>query len=396
MAIVFAGFGPLLMSGAAAAGTSESSGPGSSGPASSSPASSSPASSDTGPRLELRPSSTDFAAITVAGHTDRTVRIVNVGHEAITLGDVDVEGDGFEPLFDNCSGERIDGGDSCALTIRFTPPGIGSFDGLVVLQAPTELTGTLTGTGLSEAATSTVPSESTAPPQTTAAPATEPTTPLEATPPPTVTPPTVTAGDSQLAEQLRRCEADAQTASVEFAPQLEMVVGTSTDVHVVASIGSAGPEPSGSGPPTTVVPAVLHCEVEVTLRGQGFEIDPDDPQSGSFLDRPTIDWSWSVTPTSAGRRTLHVQVLPVAREGALQLPGTPILFEATIAVDAAPRSVLDRVDGVVRGVVGYPLVTSFGALAGIVTMLAATWRWILKRPWPWAATAPPRRDGSRP
>lgn len=36
-----------------------------------------------------------------------------------------------------------------------------------------------------------------------------------------------------------------------------------------------------------------------------------------------------------------------------------------------------------------PLVTSFGALAGIVAVLAAGWKWVLRRPWPW------RADGAR-
>ncbi|HET9602022.1 MAG TPA: hypothetical protein VFP08_10545, partial [Acidimicrobiales bacterium] len=36
-----------------------------------------------------------------------------------------------------------------------------------------------------------------------------------------------------------------------------------------------------------------------------------------------------------------------------------------------------------------PVVTSFGALAGIVAVLAAGWKWVLSRPWPW------RADGAR-
>jgi hypothetical protein len=35
------------------------------------------------------------------------------------------------------------------------------------------------------------------------------------------------------------------------------------------------------------------------------------------------------------------------------------------------------------------LVTSFGALAGTVAVLAAGWKWVLRRPWPW------RADGAR-
>jgi hypothetical protein len=35
------------------------------------------------------------------------------------------------------------------------------------------------------------------------------------------------------------------------------------------------------------------------------------------------------------------------------------------------------------------LVTSFGAFAGIVAVVAAGWKWVLRRPWPW------RVDGAR-
>ncbi len=172
-----------------------------------------------------------------------------------------------------------------------------------------------------------------------------------------------------------------------------MVVDEISDVSVTASLGTTGgPEPGGNGPLTTVQAATLHCEVRATLRGQGFVIDPSDAQAGSFLDSPDVSWRWQVTPTSAGSRTLHFELLPLARDGDLQLPGTPVLFAATIAVDAQPQSFWDHVDDVVSGVVEYPLVTSFGALVAIAGVLAAGWTWVLKRPWPWAT---PRRPALR-
>ncbi len=387
VAIVVVGIGSLVMTGAAAPGSSESSVAGSS----------SPGSSERGPELELSPSSTDFKTVGLSEHADRTVNILNHGDETVELGDVDVVGTWFEPLFDNCSGKRIERDDSCALTIRFAPRVVGTFEGQVVLHMPIELRGTLTGTGVSSVVTGPPSSPPTQTTDTTEVPqSTVPATPPTTTP--STEPATTVPGeDNRLVEKLRSCEADAETAEVRYSPKLQMTVGTSTDVRVVASIHAGGTGPPGTGPPTTVVPAVLHCEVEATLRGQGFDVDPDDlhPQRGSFLDRPTIEWSWSVTPTSPGQRTLHFQLLPVAQEGELRLLGSPIPFDATIAVVAAPRSFWDRVDDVVRGVVGYPLVTSFGALAGIVTVLAAGWRWVLKRPWPWSKQTPARRARPR-
>ena len=62
------------------------------------------------PQLELRPASIDFGAVVATGHTDRAVRIVNAGDETVEVGDVDVEGEGFETVSDDCSGRRIEGG----------------------------------------------------------------------------------------------------------------------------------------------------------------------------------------------------------------------------------------------------------------------------------------------
>jgi len=129
--------------------------------------------------------------------------------------------------------------------------------------------------------------------------------------------------------------------------------------------------------------------VEATLFGQNFEIEPSEPQVASFLDRPTIVWRWQVTPTRSGRQTLHFRILPIAQSAAIRLPGTPELLEATISVEAEPKTFWQRADDVARGIGGHPLVTGFGALAAITAFVAAGWRWVLRRPWPWKRPGPP-------
>jgi hypothetical protein len=349
------------------------------------------------PPLELRPLTAHFGSVIETHDEDRTVRILNHSDHTVVLGQVEVDGEGYRILFDNCSGKAVERNNNCAVTIRFTPPTVGAFDGHVVLRSPVELSGVLTGSGLSEVETTTTLPLGTAPPTTVLVDTEPPTTvPLHTAPPTTVplhtvppssTPPTTSPDqNAPLTEQLKRCEADAKNARIKFAPALEMVVGQITHVQVSAMIGPSGPASTESGPPTTEVPAVLHCQVSATLSGLGFDIDPAEPQPGSFLDSPELAWSWQVKPTRVGQLRLDFQLLPLARDGEVQLPGTPVLFAATIAVDAAPQSFWHRVNKAVSGVVTYPLVTSFGALVGIVTVSAAAWKWVLKRPWPWASS----------
>jgi hypothetical protein len=349
-------------------------------------------------RLELRPEVSDFEEVPIGEDDDRTVRIVNLGTKTVTLGEVTVDGPGFAVLFDNCSGEAVERDDSCAVTIMFLPPEEGSFVGHVRLHEPVELVGDLVGRGVSGPssslpATSVVEPPPPPPPPTTAPPATSGGVPTTSAGAPTTTNPD---GNDGLAEQLRQCEADAAEAEIGFTPELHMVVDEVTNVRVTAVAGEGPVITAGPGPTVTVVAARLHCEVEATLRGQDFDIDPSEPQPGSFLDQPTIVWTWQVTPTSSGPHTLQFRILPVAREDEIRLPGTPVLFEATISVDAAPKSFWERVDDVVRGIAGHPVVTGFGALAAMAAVLAAGWRWILRRPWPWADTAARRVKGPPP
>lgn len=337
--------------------------------------------------LEMRPGEVDFGAVEVGEEEERTVDIVNVGEDVATLGRVEVIGSGFSTLFDTCSGAVVEPDEACAVTVVFAPTAAGSFDGLITLSGPGAVGSVLTGAGVTSAGPTIEPG----PPTTSGeAPSTEPpvtavpTTDGEGVPVTTVPEP-----PDDLRERLAQCERDAAEAEIAFTPALEMVVGDVTDVVVQAVVGEGPVLTAGPGPPITVVPAVLRCEVEATLIGQNFDIDPSEPQAASFIDRPTIEWRWQVTPRRAGNHTLHVRIVPIARSDALRLPGTPSTFSATITVDAAKRTFWQRADDVARGIGGHPLVTGFGALVTIAAVLAASWRWVLRRPWPWKRPGPP-------
>lgn len=367
------------------------------------------------PLLAVSPELTVFDSVVVGRSDDRTVRILNMGTSTVTLGDVAVAGDGYSILFDNCSGRDVERDDGCAVTIVFQPPGEGTFTGRISLSEPAEVHGELVGVGVpTPPPTTNTSTTSSAVPTTTIVtptlPTTSPTTtisPQPTTPPPNLTvapsvvptlPPTTSPDqpNNELAQQLAKCEADAAHAEIGFSPDLGMVVGEITDVDVTAAIGGSDvPTPTGTGPSITIVPATLHCKVEATLRGQSFDIDPDEPQAGSFIDQPSMSWTWQVTPTSAGTRRLLLRIVPIAQDQDLQLLGTPVPFEVTITVVAAPRSFWQRVDDFIRALISHPLVSGFGALAAMIATLAAVWRWVLNRDWPWSQSTARRAPSKR-
>jgi hypothetical protein len=372
------------------------------------PLSGPPATGQDQPSLELREPTTDFGAVVVETQELRTVRIVNLGQETVTIGAVAVTGEGFSVVFDNCSGAQVEQDDSCAVTIGFQPQQIGAAAGEVSVSDPVALTGELFGVGvMSDVSSPSTEPPATGPPPTqppeTDPPGTEPpttSTPGTSQPPDTVPPttppstaPPITVPEGDLAERLAACDAEAESAEVRYSPTLEMVVGEITDVEVTAAIDDAQPPGTGSSPPTTEVPAVLQCEVEATLHGQAFEVDPAGAQSGSFLLGPSITWTWQVTPTLAGEHTLHFDILPIVRGDGLELPGTPVPFEATIDVRATPVPFWTRVNDTLKDVGGHPFVSGFGGLTAIAGVSAGIWRWILRRPWPWAGARDASPDG---
>jgi hypothetical protein len=281
-------------------------------------------------------------------------------------------------IVDGCSG-TLDPHASCEVTLAFDPVTPGTLSAQLVVRSTGDIEFTAGADifGEASAATSTSPPvTNTEPPGNTTVAPTQPGNTTTA-PSPT-TPTTVPSPDDRT--RLRDCEERARRATVAFPKSLEMVVGDASEVRVVASTGSTGATTSTLPVPTTVVNVALRCEVEAQLRGPELRVDPDGFQPGSFLDSPTIVWSWDVTPTQVGRRrlTLRIRSIAVIEGRRIEGAGTP-LYQTDIVAKARPRSFWERVNDAASGVVEHPLVRGFGSLLVVGGAIAGGWRWLVKR-----------------
>lgn len=124
-----------------------------------------------------------------------------------------------------------------------------------------------------------------------------------------------------------------------------------------------------------------------TLSGQTqFEIAPDE-QTGSFLESPRIDWTWSVTALEPGDDLqMELRITPLIETTVGREAGTPVgPYVARIDVEAQPRSTWSQATAGLASVVDHPLFRGFIPVVTITGLLAGFWRKALNRPWPWAA-----------
>ena len=194
---------------------------------------------------------------------------------------------------------------------------------------------------------------------------------------------TTTSGMSDRA-RLKECERQAKSAEVVYQPKRQMTVGETSQVRVIASVASGeGRTDITLGSSTTVVAVELRCQVEARLRGNDFDVDPEEFQEASFLDRPQIVWSWDVSPKRIGDAVLTLEIKSNAEIDGRTVVGTPHLYSASISVNAKPETFGDKTHRWSNAVVEHPLVKGLAPLLLVLGTVASLWRWFLKRPWPW-------------
>jgi hypothetical protein len=329
--------------------------------------------------LTLDPSEVNFGERDVGSTTEETaITARNDSGEDLPIGSVVLHGDPFAKTEDTCEHDTLRAHESCVVRVTFTPTSTGEFPGSVEFVTPSgSAAASLFGIGTSSTSTSETTSTST----TTTATSTSTTSP---SPPPSTIP-----DDARLVE----CEQRAQDATVRFAPILDMTVGKTERFVVTASIADDVVVTTPDETSTTVVSVRLRCEIQGQLRGEDFEIDPDEFQQGSFLDRPAITWSWDVAPRRPGKSTLTLEVRSIAVIDGRRIEGAGgELYTSEIHVVAQPVDRWTRSKQWLEGVVDYPLVRGLGSLLLLGATIAAGWRWLLKRPWPWASAGGASED----
>lgn len=329
--------------------------------------------------LVLDPEVVSFDEVDLGETVERTITATNTGTEPIPIGSVVLQGDPFANAGDSCHDETLPVGESCEVHVTFTPTATGEFMGAVQFV-------TASGTAMADLVGVGTPASSTS--STTSPPSTEPpgTTSPTATSPPSTAPPTTPT--TTLSDQLRLadCERRAHDATVRFAPALDMTVGETEQFVVVASTETS-PTSISESTSTTVVPVPLRCEVQAQLRGRDFDIDPEEFQPGSFLDRPTITWLWDIAARQAGESTLTLEIRSIAVIDGRRIEGAGgELYTSTIHIDARPENFWSRSKRWSGEIVDHPLVRGLGSLLLVGGTIAAAWRWLLKRPWPWASS----------
>lgn len=201
-------------------------------------------------------------------------------------------------------------------------------------------------------------------------------------------------------EQLHQCDRRAEQAQVRYEPSRDMTIGTTEQYLVTASLDTADETTGGDGfsGPTTAAQVPLRCEVQAQLRSTDFDIDPTGFQPGSFLDQPTITWSWDLVPLKVGPdQKLSLEIRSVAVIDGRRIEGAGSrLFSPVINVNVKAESFGETLKRWSSAFVQHPLVAGAGSLATIAGVMAGVWRWLLKRRWPWNNKAgEQRRRGSR-
>ena len=348
--------------------------------------------------LTLAPDPVDFEEIAVGETSVKPVMATNTSGREFAMGDVVLRGDAFANDGDDCGGTALAPAGTCTVQVSFTPTGSGEFRGEVEVEVVTEsgqvkIDAELIGVGGSAASTTAEPATTTTsePGVTTTANGSATTTTSPGNGPTTTVPSpgTTVPDDVRLAE----CERRALNATVEYPTSIDMTVGETKPFVAVASTEDRGTTTS-TDVATTVVPVQLRCEVQAQLRGLDFEVDPDEFQLGSFLDRPTITWSWDVVAQKPGESTLELEIRSVAVIDGRRIVGAGReLYTSAIDVDARPEGWWDRSERISAQVTDHPLVRGLGSLLLLGATFAGAWHWLLKRPWPWlTAGASDRRD----
>ncbi len=359
--------------------------------------------------ISVEPDPLDFGEVRVDSSATATLTVTNNGAEPVTIDDVQLDSSSFSIDEDECQGKTLGPAPtepaappttapdqttaaalepSCEIRVAFSPEDVGQVGAAVEIQTTEGSSlGTVTGEGIPQSNTTvTTPTTTSSTPVT---PTTQPTSSSPETTPVATTATTVSPSD---AERLKACE-DAASAGVNvaFPPRLTMTVGTPTQFVVVASLtGTPSPTTAAGSPPTTSETVPLRCEVQAQVRGVDFTIDPPGFQPGSFLDRPSITWSWDVKALKAGTGTLTLEIRSVAIVEGRRIEGAGgQLYTSAITIDAQPETLWDKVTRWSSDVTDFPLVRSFGSLLVIAGTAAAVWRWLLKRPWPWKRPSPP-------
>jgi hypothetical protein len=350
----------------------------------------------------LAPDPVDFDEVPVGESETITVEITNRSTtESMRIDTIIVAGP-FDRDFGDCLG-FLGPQESCTMGVGFTPDASGTVTGEVEViyqfedfdrvsadiigtgvEAPPATTTIAPATTTIAPATSTIaPATSTIAPATTSPPATSTIAPDTTSPPATTSSlPTTDDAPTSTTLPLDECRELAKRSEIRPPVDLAGEVGENLRISVAVNLpGAPVPTVSGTGPPpsTSVIVRRLDCEFDATLTAAEEDVAfvSDRTIKGDLRDGNAV-LRWLVRPLRPGTLTLTVTLLPLWQGDEIG----PEEFE--IDVDAKPKSSFESVSDTVGDLTEQPLLRAIPLFAAVVAALAALWRWVLHKPWPWA------------
>lgn len=163
----------------------------------------------------------------------------------------------------------------------------------------------------------------------------------------------------RVPETIAECEEQANEAlaRLRYEPQRRMVVGRSSRVQAVLSLGDVPPDVTFESSTTVIEIPDLRCQVEAQLTGPDFDVTPDEPQPQSFVGTLFLRWEWQVRPLRAGDDLkLNLRLQAAVVEGGRTVPGPATFYATDIDVDAEPVSGWTRFTEWLADVFGHPIV----------------------------------------
>jgi hypothetical protein len=151
---------------------------------------------------------------------------------------------------------------------------------------------------------------------------------------------------------------------------------------ITAALGLDGaPDVTFTTSTTVVIIDDARCTVEAELTGADFDIDPPGGEQQSFVDTRQLVWEWSVRPRRSGDDlALHLRLQAVVVDDAhREVPGKVVLDVSDIDVDAAPRSLPDRLGAWTADFFDHPLVIVVGAPLATAGVVGLRRRWAERR-----------------
>lgn len=127
------------------------------------------------------------------------------------------------------------------------------------------------------------------------------------------------------------------TGKYRFNKPKSVILGEPFPLRLTMQTAEAVPV-NFDGLPGTVQehPGKLAQDVQATLSGDDFEITPSGPQVRTFTRSQPVEWNWTLKPTSAGTKTLTIEVVANIQVGSDKHPiqlttlHEPIVIQVTI------------------------------------------------------------------